>query len=660
MKTELDFQKLKKHNPKEIANKSLAKKVTQHKPVTGFGNETNISQNRRDIDRCAEWWHSLRTYRDNNKKNRDFANGKQWNEVVYDPDTGRNVTEENYIKSKGRVPRTQNVIKPIINNVIGQFLNNDTDVMVTSRTKDAPEEEEIMSNAVQTVHHFNRVKLLDSRLMETLLHGGLICQRLRYKFIDSLDESDIEIENVNVNRLFFNTDISDPRGNDLRVIGMINDMTIDQAVMNYATTKEQETKIRDWYRGINDDMLSLASNGLSTDEVDRLSFTIAPLYKCRVIEVWEKQYRWLLHVWDEADGLPEEVSGMSMKEVEAINADRISKGKAAGIAIENIPLVHAEDVKFNIWHGRILTPDGYVLWEGDSPYEHKEHPFIFIASPLIDGEVRGFVEDLKSSQKGINRNMQMLDFIISVSGKGALMVAEGMIPDTMSPKEFADQWSRFDGVIVYVPKPGVPAPYQVSQNSTNIGINELLSRDIQFLQDISGVHSAIQGKTPASGTPSSLYAQEAQNASLNILNYLVTFDQFLEMRDIKIMKMIKQFYTEKKMVRLVGKSIQNKVVKWDSDKIRSLEYSLIRSKGQNTPAYKMIVDERLSAMLNNQQITVKQYLQMSGMPFADKLLQIIEQDEQKAIDLQGSIGQVQQAANPKAMQMLGKQQQMAA
>jgi hypothetical protein len=656
MKTDLtvqDFRTMKKFNPKAKANKE-----TLHKPVTGFGNEKDITQNRRDLERYANMWNDLKTVRTNIRKNREFANGKQWNEVVLNPETNTYMTEENYIKYKGRVPRVQNVIKPIINNIIGQYLNGDTNVMVVSRTKDAPEEEEAMSNAVQAVHQINRTKLLDSRLLEVFLHGGLIAQRLRFKFIKSIDETDIEIENCNINRMFFNGDISDPRMNDLRTIGYLHDMTLEQVTNNYATKKEDEEKIKSWYRGISEDY-NYGQRSLTSDEVDSLNFTIAPIYKCRVIEVWEKKYVWQLHVWDEAEGYPEEISGISLDDIKKLNADRLKKGKEAGMMEDEIPLIKAEHVKNDIWHGRFLTPDGYVLWEGDSPYEHGEHPFILMAYPLIDGEVRGMVEDLKSSQRGINRNMNMMDHIISVSAKGVLLLPRTALEGTnLTEKEYADLWAQPDGVIAYTPKAGVEPPQQISANAVNVGLQDLLARDIQFMQDISGIHSAIQGKAPKAGTPSSLYAQEAQNASLNILNYLTTFDQFLEMRDVKIMKMIKQYYTNRKYIVLSGKTIGSKIVKWNSDEIRKLEYQLIRTKGQNTPAYKMVMDERLSMMADKDQISVKQYLQMSGYSFAPKLLQIIEQDEQKAIDAQAGIGNVQ--GNPEAMKMLAGQQQQAA
>lgn len=60
----------------------------------------------------------------------------------------------------------------------------------------------------------------------------------------------------------------------------------------------------------------------------------------------------------------------------------------------------------------------------------------------------------------------------------------------------------------------------------NIGINEMIQMQLKLMQDIAGVHGAIQGKSSNSGTAAALYAQGTQNASLNVLDYLETFSSF--------------------------------------------------------------------------------------------------------------------------------------
>lgn len=73
------------------------------------------------------------------------------------------------------------------------------------------------------------------------------------------------------------------------------------------------------------------------------------------------------------------------------------------------------------------------------------------------------------------------------TAKGVLLSPSDCIPKGMAPEDFADTWSRLDGVIVYTPSKSREIPKQVSSNSTNIGINELLNLQLKFFEDTSGV-----------------------------------------------------------------------------------------------------------------------------------------------------------------------------
>lgn len=98
---------------------------------------------------------------------------------------------------------------------------------------------------------------------------------------------------------------------------------------------------------------------------------------------------------------------------------------------------------------------------------------------------------------------------------------------------------------MYHAKPGVPAPSQVANNSTNIGISELLNLQLKFFEDISGVHGALQGRQGVSSTSGTLYAQQAQNATTSLLDLLDSFSQFVIDAAYKDVKNIQQFYDQR-------------------------------------------------------------------------------------------------------------------
>ena len=95
-------------------------------------------------------------------------------------------------------------------------------------------------------------------------------------------------------------------------------------------------------------------------------------------------------------------------------------------------------------------------------------------------------------------------------------------------------------------------PQQIAVNATQVGAYEMLSLQMRLFEDISGVHGAIQGKAAQSGTPASLYAQQIQYSSTNLLDLFESFKTFREDRDIKIMKTIQQFYSDNRYLNLAG------------------------------------------------------------------------------------------------------------
>jgi hypothetical protein len=268
-----------------------------------------------------------------------------------------------------------------------------------------------------------------------------------------------------------------------------------------------------------------------------------------------------------------------------------------------------------------------VLREMESPYEHGSHPFILTLYPNYDNEVHSFVEDILDQQRYINRLITLFDFIMGASAKGVLLIPEDSIPDNMTPADIADEWVRYNGVIIYKAKPGVQPPSQVSSNSTNIGVLDMLQTQLQLITEISGVSGALQGKQAKSGTASSLYAQESQNSANNLVDILTTFNNFRERRDKKMLQTDLQFYDQPRYINICGRDFSEEAKHYTPDKIRGVSFDLRISEAVDTPAFRQKTNEVLLQLFEAQQITLKQMLDCGAFPFADKLMRHIKADE---------------------------------
>ena len=120
-------------------------------------------------------------------------------------------------------------------------------------------------------------------------------------------------------------------------------------------------------------------------------------------------------------------------------------------------------------------------------------------------------------------------------------------------EEVCDEWGRFNGVIVYRPRPGIPVPEQVSSKATDIGITELLDIQMKMMEDISGVNGALQGKLSNNSMSGTLYNQQTRNSMTALTDLLRSFDDFIRECTLTDISNIRQFYTPRRIASICGR-----------------------------------------------------------------------------------------------------------
>ena len=247
----------------------------------------------------------------------------------------------------------------------------------------------------------------------------------------------------------------------------------------------------------------------------------------------------------------------------------------------------------------------------------------------MDGEIHSFVEDIIDQQRYINRLITLIDFIMGASAKGVLLFPEDQIPDGMSIEDVAEQWTRYNGIILFKPKPGGVLPQQISTNATNVGAYELLNLQLRLIEDISGIHGAMQGKVATTVTSGVLYAQQTQNSSLNLIDLFESFKSFREERDTKVMKTVQQFYREARYLNIAGSVYDKEAKMYNPQKVRDVEFDLSICESSTNPTYRMASNELLMELFRMGQISLEMLLENGSFPFADRLLQSIQQVKEK-------------------------------
>ena len=601
--------------------------------------------NRRAFDVLAEaqmYWNNMYRFREDRERNKRYNYGDQWKDNI--KVDGKTMSEEEYIKSQGNVPLKNNLIRRLVNTVLGVYRQQAKEPICTARDRDEQKLGETMSTILQCNMQLNRMQDLYARTMEEFLISGLIVHRKWFGWRN--DKLDCWTDYVQPNNFFIDSNMRDFRGWDCSFIGEVHDISFETLCQKYAEGPEDCQRFREIYSWTHDKRsynTYMQQFGYSLNK--NLDFFVcSDASRCRVIEVWRKESkpRYRCHDYNNGDVYKIDVEDYKAM-VEDVNNDRIRRGTAMGMSMDEIPLVKAKWFMDDYWYYYFLTPFGDILKEGETPYEHKSHPYVFKAYPYIDGEIHSFVNDVIDQQRYTNRLITLYDWIMRASAKGVLLFPEECLPKGMDINDIADEWSRFNGVIAIKTKNAAQLPQQIANNSTNIGITELLNLQLKFFEEISGVNGALQGKPGWSGMSASLYSQQTQNATTSLLDLLESFSQFVIDAAYKDVKNMQQYYDTKRVFNIAGKS--GAQIEYDPKKIRDIEFDLSIIESTSTPAYRMMANDFLMEIWRSQQISLQQLLEHGDFPFADELLQSLKSQQEQLEN-----GQTPDGVSPEIMQ----------
>lgn len=602
---------------------------------------------------AQNYYNSMYRFRRDRERNKRYNYGDQWGDVVCVD--GKKMSEEKYILSQGNIPLKNNLIRRLVRNVIGTYRSQATEPTCTARDRDEQRQAETMSTVLQYDMQLNRMTEMYARSLEEYLISGMVVHRKWFGWRN--DKMDCWTDYVQPNNFFIDNNMRDFRGWDCSFVGEIHDVSFEQLCEQFANSPEDYVNLAEIYRQARDKGTSMHAwedFGYSRDWINTDFLTPRDESRCRVIEVWRKESkpRYRCHDYNSGDIFKVDVEDYPVL-VLAENARRLEQARRAGMPEVEVPLIKAEWFIDSYWYFYYLSPLGDILAEGETPYEHKSHPYVFKAYPFIDGEIHSFVSDVIDQQRYTNRLITLNDWVIRASAKGVLLIPDDCIPKGVTPQDFADTWAKFNGVVVYTPSKTGATPQQVANNSTNIGIHEMLNLQLKFFEDISGVNGALQGKPGYSGMSAALYNQQAQNSTTSLLDILDSFQEFTRDAAYKDVKNIQQFYDQKRMFNIAGRA--GTQVVYDPQKIRDVEFDMSIVPSQATPAYRAVANDFLMELWKKQAISLEQLLQAGNFPFADELLQSIQSQKEQLEQ-----GEVPEGLSPQLQQQVEQNANMSA
>ena len=386
---------------------------------------------------AQHYWNQMEQFRKDRQRNKRYTYGSQWDDMICVD--GKSMKEEEYIKQQGNVPLKNNLIRRLVRNVLGVYRSQSKEPTCTARDRDEQKLGETMSTILQCNMQLNRMSEVFARTMEEFLISGFIVHRKSYGWRNG--KEDCWTDYVQPNNFFIDNNMRDFRGWDVSCLGEVHDVSFGQLCEQLAESPEDYQKLKEIYKWAarKEFLVNYAEHfGYSRLNNYDFLFTSEP-GRCRVIEVWRKEQkpRYRCHDYQNGDIYKIEEEDFE-KEVTLVNAQRMQMAEATGMPPEEVPLVKATWFMDDYWYFYYLTPFGDILKEGETPFEHGSHPYVFKAYPFIDGEIHSFVADVIDQQRYTNRLITLYDWIMRASAKGVLLMPEDSLPDGVSMEDIAE------------------------------------------------------------------------------------------------------------------------------------------------------------------------------------------------------------------------------
>lgn len=600
------------------------------------------------LQRCWQAWNNLEAVRMTRDRAKRYCYGDQWGDTVrvYKNGYYYDMTEREYLKRKGSVPLSNNVMVSILNTLVGMYAKQGTEPVCFARTRSSQSLSDMMSATMQCNWQNTQMEDLLKHALEDYLIGGVMVCRETYE--DRTQEiEDSWTDYIEPNYVFWEGG-SDPRHLDLSLIGVLHDESVNDLYKKFAR-EEYGLSIDDLNRIFDIDPDNSQTEGTmhnDTNDLSNISFDIPSKrgHYVRVIEAWTTETKYRYQCYDpiatnESDAYfrIECDDKVLIAELNAKNVERKKQYDLMGVPPEDRAYITAKKVADKYWYYTFMAPDGTVLCRGETPYDFKSHPFTVKFYPYVNGEIHPFMGNVIDQQRYINRLIIMNDMAIRSSAKG-LMLVPTQVLDGMTPDEFAEQATEYDGIMFYTPKATLPnsRPDVITSNAVNLGTNELLQIELNLMREVSNVSGALQGKTPTAGTSASRYAQESQNASTSLYSILKDMESFTECVAQKKCMMIKQYYDN-------GRPIFNRdntyPMEYDRLAARDIMFKISIKNAAATASYQNNINDKLDRLLEIGAINIVQYLQNLNEPFADKLLQDVQSQVEDLRAQQAEMGQ---------------------
>lgn len=620
---------------------------------TRFSNDYRYTNMVRE---AAFYYDNMRGLRDKWRRDIDYYMGRQLNDtVVYN---GRTLTVHDYMELKGMAALSNDIISDKMITMKGvvrqQYMSP------TIKSVDAGESAyaNLFNELLRQNDNNNDKSEHCADQFESHISLGFICDKVKWSFRQGRE--DVFIDAVDPFKLavpvWENKDLS-----DVEFIAEAHDLSWPQLLKQFFRKPGDETKIAQIYTAAIQNQPIQGRNDTGMNQKDTTDGFLYPdtYGKYRYIEIWTKEYNYALWCHDRLNAT---AGYRPLSDKSAIDAENEQRKKDNIVVDENgAPMLDEEgNVQYyvdpdelqlieykkqidELWYYRCLSPNGYLLDEGISPYKVLRdgysfyyHPYVFLAYGFMN-EVRSFEDRLIDKQRQFNHDCIMTDFILMNSAKNAMAIDVESISDMQSWEEMADQYIKVGGILLYTSKKGGNAPQAIANRSLPAGLELIMQRDKELVTQQSGVQPALQGVH--ANTSGKQYQIERDQSATTITDYVSAFNNFQLRVAKKQMWTIQWHYDSHRSVLITGDDI---VQYYNPETMQDIDFDLALTLDSNSAVIREQLKDLVFQAYQRDELEFGQILDLADFGDTAKVKKAWE--DYKARKQAAASAQAQQAA----------------
>ena len=507
------------------------------------------------------------------KRDINYYMGRQLEDTV--TWNGHTMTVRDYLELKGMPALSNDIISDKMTTMKGLVRQQ----YMTPKIKNVDAEESdygnIFNEMLRQNDNNNDKAEHSADQFESVMSLGFVCDKVKWAFrqgredvyIDAVDPFKIAVP------IWEKKDLS-----DIEFIAEAHDLTWAQLLKAFYREPSDEEKLARIYTAAGQNRPIQGHNDTGTSQKSHVEDFLFPdtIGKYRYIEIWNKEYNRSLWCHDRLNASVGYRPLSDKAEIEAENQrrreDNIVRDEQGTPVVDeqgnlqyyvdekDLQLITYEPQIEEIWYYRCISPNGYLLDEGVSPYKVLRngysfyyHPYVFLAYGFMN-EVRSFEDRLIDKQRQYNHDCVLADFILMNSAKGAMAVDVESVSDMQSIEEMADNYVKVGGLVLYTSKKSGNAPVTLNSATIPTGLQLLMNRDKEMVIQQSGIQPALQGvHQNSSGTQ---YQMERDASAASITDYVSSFNNFMLRVSKKQMWTMQWHYPDNYSIQITGKSIR--------------------------------------------------------------------------------------------------------